>query len=220
MARKKSRTPHDIETFPSRRPKQVKPKLVPTRLRIVAGSMGGRKITYNGDPATRPMKEKTREAVFSLLGGYLYNTQALDLFGGTGILGFEAISRGAERATILELTRPAIASILANMRDLQLEELVDVHNVDTLRWLRSIPLNTASWPELPWIVFCCPPYRMWTSDSERLAAGIQELYDLSPVGSQFICEAEVPFDLPAAIPGMEWDIRTYLPAIVGLCVKQ
>ena len=69
------------------REKPVRPvvqKFSPTKLRIVAGQMGGRKIVYSGDPAIRPMKEKTRESVFSLLGGYLYETFAVDLFGGTG----------------------------------------------------------------------------------------------------------------------------------------
>jgi 16S rRNA (guanine966-N2)-methyltransferase len=194
-------------------------KFAATRLRIVAGSLGGRKITYNGDPVTRPMKERTRESVFSLLGGYLYGTFAIDLFGGTGILAMESVSRGAERAIVLELSRPAVSTLVSNLKELKLDERIEVFNVDTLRWLRNLPLAWGDWPKLPWIVFCCPPYRLWEAESERLCAGISELFAASPPGSQFICETDGRFDLAAAMPQLDWDVRTYSPAIINVCRK-
>lgn len=216
----RSRRLRKLEDDSQRPPRTLtKPKLVPTRLRIVAGEMGGRKIDYNGDPATRPMKERTREAVFSLLGGYLYNTFAIDLFGGTGILAFESISRGAQQAIILEMSRPAVSTILQSLQHLNLGERIEVFNVDTLRWLRNIEMARSSWPELPWVVFCCPPYKMWKSDTERLCDGLTEMIRISPVGSRFVCETEFDFDLPAIIPNIEWDIRNYPPANIAICHK-
>lgn len=191
----------------------------PTRLRIVAGELGGRKIDYNGDPGTRPMKERTRESVFSLLGGYLYNSFVIDLFGGTGILAFESISRGAERAIILEMSRPAVTTMLASMETLKLGDRIDVFNVDTLRWLRNIEMARSGWPDLPWIVYCCPPYKMWTSDTERLCQGLITLMEASPSGSRLVCESEWGFDLPAAMPGLEWDVRNYDPANISIYRK-
>lgn len=203
----------------TQRSKTRRPKFTPTRLRIVAGEFGGRKIDYNGDPATRPMKEKTRESLFSLLGGYLYNTLAVDLFGGTGILAFESISRGADRAIILEMARPAVSMILANMKMLNLENRVEVHNVDTLRWLRSLDLVLPMWPDLPWVVYCCPPYRMWKTDTQRLCDGLASMMAASPVGSRFVCETELDFDLAAAMPGLDWNIRPYSPANLAIWEK-
>jgi 16S rRNA (guanine966-N2)-methyltransferase len=208
------------ESFSEARPPRKAPKkFTPTKLRIVAGAMGGRKIEYNGDPATRPMKEKTREAVFSLLGGYLYETIAVDLFGGTGILAFEAISRGSEQAAILEMSRSSVSTIVSNLKLLKLDEQVEVHNVDTLRWLRSLEQNVKAWPDLPWVVFCCPPYRLWVNDGERLADGLRSMYALSPKGSQFVCETDKSYDLATSIPELPWDIRDYTPAFVGVCEK-
>ena len=206
------------DPLPKRRPAPA--KQVATRLRIVAGELGGRKSDYNGDPNTRPMKERTREAVFSLLGGYLYNTFAIDLFGGTGILAFESISRGAERAIILELSRPAVTTMLASMQKLGLSERIDVFNVDTLRWLRNLELARHGWPELPWVVFCCPPYKMWLSDTQRLCTGLMDLYAASPAGSRIVCETERSFDPAAAMPDVEWDVRDYDPAKIAICRKQ
>ena len=208
----------ELADVPARRP-VAKPKLSPTRLRIVAGELGGRKIDYNGDPGTRPMKERTRESVFSLLGGYLYNHFAIDLFGGTGILAFESISRGADRAIILEMSRPAVATMLNSMETLRLSDRIEVFNVDTLRWLRNIDMARRDWPDLPWIVYCCPPYKMWTSDTQRLCQGLMELLAASPVGSRIVCESEWGFDLPAAMPSVEWDVRNYDPANISICRK-
>ncbi len=124
-------------------------KFSPSKIRIIAGNLRGRRIEYNGDPATRPMKDRTREAVFSLLGGYLNDTFAIDLFGGTGVLAFEAISRGATQGVIFELSRTSLTAIISNMKTLGLDQSIEAHNIDTLRWLRSIPENTQAWPPRP-----------------------------------------------------------------------
>jgi 16S rRNA G966 N2-methylase RsmD len=66
-----------------------------TTLRIIAGTLRTRKIQFAVDPRTRPMKDRTREAVMSLLGGTFKDAAVFDLFGGTGVLAFETLSRGA-----------------------------------------------------------------------------------------------------------------------------
>lgn len=210
----------DFEQRPSRNPSRAKKsRLTPTKLRIVAGDLGSRRIQYNGDPGTRPMKEKTREAVFSLLGGYLDGTFAIDLFAGTGILGFEAVSRGASGALLLELSRTTVASMLANMRLLGLDDQVAIQNVDTLRWMRSSAAQTSQLPSCPWVVFCCPPYALWTGQTSRMLEGLQTLYACAPDQSRFLCETDYSFDLAQALPDWSWDIRDYKPAKVGICTK-
>ncbi len=187
-----------------------------TQLRIVAGTLGSRRIEYNGDPDTRPMKEKTREALFSLLGGYLNNTYAIDLFAGTGVLGFEAISRGASGALLLEYSRPTVSTLLANMRSLDLGERVQIQNVDTLRWLRSAVEGTSHLPRQPWVVFCCPPYSMWKKQTSQLSGGLINLRNCAPDDSRFVCETEVDFDLAAYLPNWTMDVRDYKPARIWI----
>lgn len=194
-------------------------KFTPSKIRIVSGEFRNRKLDYNGDPATRPMKEKTREAVFSLLGGKLGGTFAIDLFAGTSVLAIESVSRGSAEAIALELSRTVVKTTLKNLQTLGLQDRVYIQNVDTLRWLRSIELNSARWPDLPWIVFCCPPYKLWVEESERLCQGIAEMYAASPVGSQFVCETDKEFDIREGLPDIEWDVRNYPPAYIGVAEK-
>ncbi len=207
----------DQETSAATRKRPVVQKLVPKKLRIVAGEMRGRKIQYNGDPATRPMKERTRESVFSLLGGYLNDYFAVDLFGGTGILAMESVSRGARGGVIFELSRPAVANIVDNLRLLHLENCIAVHNIDTLRWIRSVEQNTRTWPrDCPWVIFSCPPYRLWNEQGDRLLPGLEQLLRISPIGSQMVCETESSFDISGQVPTLQWDVRKYKPAHVAI----
>ena len=73
-----------------------------TELRIIGGHFRARKLLYHGDPVTRPMKHRVREAIFNLVGLEAKGRHAIDLFAGTGALGLEALSRGATSATFIE----------------------------------------------------------------------------------------------------------------------
>lgn len=165
------------------------------------------------------MKERTREAVFSLLGGKLDGFWCLDLFGGTGIMLFESLSRGAVAGLTIELSKSAFVTILKNAEDLQLQDRIQVKHADALRWLRDPEQQIQDWPDLPWIVFCCPPYILWQRESDRLCAGLDELYRLSPPGSQFVCEAEGDFQTDAFRQPFEWDVRSYPPATIAIARK-
>lgn len=202
---------------PRARPRRE--SFTPRWLRIVAGELGGQRVQYSGDPSVRPMKDRTRESVFNLLGGDLTDMLAIDLFAGTGALGFEAVSRGATRAILLELQRPAVTTIVANAARLKVADKVEIHNVDTLRWLKYIESTAASWPQVPWVVFCCPPYQMWENDLERLKEALLKMYSVAPVGSMFVIETELEFDIRANFPELEWDVRIYKPAAVGIAEK-
>jgi 16S rRNA (guanine966-N2)-methyltransferase len=212
--------PRRSDRFPrSSREASTRPGNAAHWMRIVAGDLRGQRVLYSGDPQIRPMKDRTRESVFNLLGGDLTGTLAIDLFSGTGVLGLEAISRGATKAVMLDLSRTAVSLIIENANRLKLANRVEVHNADTLRWFKYLETTTAPWMEQPWVVFCCPPYAMWVQEGERLKSGLLELFRLSPPGSLFVVETEVSYDLAAAIPELEWDIRTYKPAFVGIAEK-
>lgn len=213
--------PFDADDESPRPPKTNRKtqKIRPTKLRIVAGELRSRRIEYNGDPDTRPMKEKTREAVFSLLGGYLHNTYAIDLFAGTGILGFEAVSRGSIGATLLELSRPTVSTMLSNMKLLNLGDKCDVQNVDTFRWLRTVETQTMRLPRVPWVLFCCPPYALWNLQAERLIEGLVALMNCAPAESMLVCETEDSFDLVKLLPQYDWDVRRYKPASIAIATR-
>src|SRR5271154_4383856 len=83
-------------------------------LRIIGGRFRGRKLEYSGDPRTRPMKDRVREALFNLLSTAVKGKVAIDLFAGTGALGLEALSRGAARAVFIERHRPTAQTIGRN----------------------------------------------------------------------------------------------------------
>lgn len=217
-----SRRPSDrhVDEFSSPAPpRRRKESFSPRWLRIVAGEMRGQRVQYSGDPSIRPMKDRTRESVFNLLGGDLSGMLALDLFGGTGALAFESISRGAARAVILELSRPAVTTLVANATRLKVADKVEIHNVDALRWLKYIESTGAAWQNMPWVIFCCPPYSMWKTDLERLREGLLKLLDVCPPGSFFVIETEGDFDIPTEFPQFEWDVRHYKPATIGIAEK-
>ncbi|MEZ6070660.1 MAG: RsmD family RNA methyltransferase [Pirellulales bacterium] len=78
-----------------------------SELRIIGGRLRGSHVAYSGDPRTRPMKERVREAVFNLLGPAVRDSYVLDLFAGTGAMALEAISRGPRRLSRLSNIFPA-----------------------------------------------------------------------------------------------------------------
>src|SRR5262245_31340913 len=103
-------------------------------LRIIGGTMRGRKLQYSGDIRTRPMKDRVREAVFNLLGPQVAGSQAIDLFAGTGALGLEAISRRAAQATFIERHLPTANLIMGNATAFGVAERIRVVFGDAFRW--------------------------------------------------------------------------------------
>ena len=180
-------------------------------VRIIGGRLRGRKITYDGDASVvRPMKDRTREALFNRLGEAVAGTHAIDLFAGTGALGFEAISRGAARLTAIEYHRPTARSLQENADQLGLCEACQFVVADALRW--PFPVDDP----LPWTLFCCPPYRLYAERSDAMEELLASAVAHAPAGSRLVVEAplEWPADeLPAAI---QWDRHRYPPAMLYL----
>ena len=136
-------------------------------MRVVAGKHRGRRLQAPPGAATRPTSDKVREALFSILGP-VEGVNVLDLFAGSGALGIEALSRGAEAATFVESDRRAAAVIERNLE--AAGEPGEVVVRDALAWLRSAPAGTAFG-----LVLVDPPY----DSAARLAGPLSEL--LPPV---------------------------------------
>lgn len=106
----------------------------------------------------RPTTERVREAVFSMLGD-VAGVRVLDVFCGSGALGIEALSRGAEEATFVD-TRTAL--VRENLEALGLADTAAVARKDALRWLRGAS------PESFDLVLCDPPYDLPRAKAEQL----------------------------------------------------
>src|SRR5919206_4033417 len=125
--------------------------------RIVAGTLGGRRLTAPPGRDTRPTSDRVREALFSILGP-VDGADVLDLFAGSGALGLEALSRGAAHATFVESDREACRTINRNLDKLGLENAT-VLCQNVLTALRA-DARTGSRYDL---VLLDPPYRRFSS---------------------------------------------------------
>ncbi len=137
-------------------------------MRVVAGELGGRHLVAPRGWRVRPTSDRVREAVFSAL-GEISGARVLDLYCGTGALGIEAVSRGAAVATLIDRDiRPA----LGNVRNLELQDSVDLVRADPVDWLRR---GEGEFD----LIFLDPPYKL----ADRLGS------ELDPHMPQYLAEA-------------------------------
>lgn len=120
------------------------------RLRIGGGAWRSRQLRFPDLPGLRPTPDRVRETVFNWLGQDLHGLSCLDLFAGTGAMAFEALSRGATRAVLVERSAPACKALRENRQLLQAEGAQIVH-VDALEFLRQ---NRQRFD----VIFLDPPY--------------------------------------------------------------
>ncbi len=164
-------------------------------MRIVAGRLGGRRISAPPGRGTRPTSDRVREALFSILGP-LDGVDVLDLFAGSGALGIEALSRGAASAVFVDDDPRAVAAIRDNLASLGLS--ARVHERDALAYLgaaREGPFG---------LVFLDPPY----SSSSELAGTLSErLPALSTDDARIVSESDKRHPLELSLPLL--DDRVY-----------
>ena len=89
-------------------------------LRIVAGRLRGRRLRVPADPALRPTSDRVREALFNILGQDLSGFDVLDLYAGSGAIGFEALSRGARRVVFVEANPMTAEALRRSAEELSL----------------------------------------------------------------------------------------------------
>jgi 16S rRNA (guanine966-N2)-methyltransferase len=120
-------------------------------LRIIAGKHKGRRIHPPHGLISRPTTDKAREAVFSSIQNIIAASHVLDLYAGSGAMGIEAISRGADSATFVDLSPHAVKAIKDNISSLNIQHKTEVLQLDCTR-LPSKALKKYD------IVFMDPPY--------------------------------------------------------------
>jgi 16S rRNA (guanine966-N2)-methyltransferase len=124
-------------------------------VRVIAGDLKGRRLVAPRGWKVRPTSDRVREAIFSSLGERVVGATVLDLYCGTGALAIEALSRGAQRAVLVDRdTRPA----LGNVERLGLGERVELIRADVGRRLGE--LAAGAWAGTFDLVFVDAPYRL------------------------------------------------------------
>ena len=149
-------------------------------MRIIAGSRKGARIFAPRGTETRPTGDRVREAAFNLLGpGAAEGVVVLDLFAGSGAMGLEALSRGAERATFVESDRDACRTINRNLDKLELMGAT-VLCQDALTALRADARVGRRYD----LVLVDPPYRRFSSLQNALIQYLPEI--LAPDGTLLV----------------------------------
>ena len=126
-------------------------------LRVISGSARGRKLKPVPGDSTRPIMDRAKEALFSIIGDQVWDTVWLDLFAGTGSVGIEALSRGAAEVLFVDLERSAIKIIHDNLRHTDLDELAIVRQLDAFALIKRAPQQIFDY------IYIAPPQyqNMW-----------------------------------------------------------
>lgn len=126
-------------------------------LRIIAGTARGIRIQSVPGDTTRPITDRVKESLFNIIGNDIIGTTFLDLFGGTGSVGIEALSRGAAEVTFVDLNSKPIATIRSNLKTTRLENNSQVIQADSFRFLSATPRKSYDY------IYVAPPQykQMW-----------------------------------------------------------
>ena len=121
-------------------------------VRIIGGEWKGRRLKVPSVRGLRPSPDAVRETLFNWIGSDILNARTVDLFAGTGALGFESLSRGAMHATFVETNRHALRSLRMACRQFDLHaERASIVSGNCLRWLNT---DESRWD----IAFVDPPF--------------------------------------------------------------
>ncbi len=135
-------------------------------MRIIAGIAGRRNFRVPRG-VVRPTTDRTREAVFSMLGELISGAKVLDLFAGSGSLGMESLSRGAESCVFVDDSRECVNTVKLNLKTLRLSGGKVVQN-DVIKLLGKVTLTQYD------VIFADPPY--WKQAGDRDFVG--EMFDV------------------------------------------
>ena len=156
------------------------------QVRIIAGEYRGRRINVASRPGLRPTPDRVRETLFNWLGQWLDGLSCLDLFAGSGALGFEAASRGATRVVMVESDRAAFAALEATRERIGARAVELVH-ADAARYLEQSKERFD-------LVFLDPPFRQ-----NALPAVFARLEPRLADKARVYVESDAP-----SVPGERW----------------
>lgn len=159
-------------------------------MRVIAGSAKGRRLLGPDTSDTRPLTDRAKEALFSSLGDRVREAVVLDLYAGSGGIGIEALSRGAQRAVFVEKGRKALEALRHNLA------AVGFPNVAVIG--QAVEAYVAAARDQFDLVFCDPPWVLPTDEVEALMVMIDRI---TAPGAEFIVQRRAPDREPNPPPG-------------------
>ena len=120
-------------------------------MRVIAGKAKGRKLRRVPGETTRPITDRVKENLFNILGDWVCGTRWLDLFAGTGQVGIEALSRGAEQVLFVDNARLAVKTISVNLETTGLSKAARIVHMDAFRYLNPGSVKPFD------VIFVAPP---------------------------------------------------------------
>lgn len=171
-------------------------------IRVIAGSAKGRRLKLVPGSTTRPVMDRVKEALFSILGQKIVGAAFLDLFAGTGSVGIEALSRGASSVLFVEIDRLAVRTIQENLEVTKLGERAVIRRADVFHLLRQPPAQPFDY------IYVAPPqYRsLWLQTLQALDKNPAWI----PPGTVVIVQIDPSEELPVTLAHLEaYDQRRY-----------
>jgi len=174
------------------------------QVRIVAGTLRGRRLNVVVSETLRPTPQMVREALFSILGNAVPDTDFYDVFSGTGAVGLEAISRGARRVYFIERDFNLANAIEGHAKRFGVHDHGQVLRSDAYRWAER-------WlaPREPVNLFLSPPFADLTGRPAGLRQLIEHLYAKMAVGSVLVVQLEVGYHAELLPDPEAWETRQY-----------
>ncbi len=186
-----------------------------TQLRIVAGSLRGRKIVCTVSPALRPTPQMVREALFSILGNAVPDRPFFDVFAGTGVIGLEAVSRGARSVIFVERDFRLVGELERHIHAFRVGDTATIIRSDVYHWIQR-------WrpPAEPVTVFLSPPFADFEKRLDDMLSLIGLLQEKLFLESVLVLQSERAAPLDGLPRREEWDERTYGRNVLQIWVKE
>lgn len=160
-------------------------------MRVVAGERKGMPLKAVTGTTTRPTTDKVKESIFNIIGPFFDGGTALDLFAGSGGLGIEALSRGAEKAIFVEKDPRAFQILKENIKKCRYDEITELFKTDASRAVKGLIKREI---EIDYL-FMDPPYRK--TEYYDLVSTLAECGKLSK-NAIIVCEHAKEYSLPEA----------------------
>ena len=175
-------------------------------MRVISGSVRGRRLHTPKDLHIRPTSDRVKESLFNILVVLLADfagCRVLDLFAGTGNLGIEALSRGAELAVFIDENRAAIALVKKNLELTGFSERGHILQREAIAALKTLDNNATPFS----LVFLDPPYREGLSVKSLEIISMSHLIDEKSI---IVAETDAKEELPPLFSGLKmFDKRVY-----------
>ena len=123
-------------------------------MRVISGKLRGLKLNTPKNDDVRPTTDRVKESLFNIINSYIMESDVLDLFAGTGSLGIECLSRGANKCVFVDLSKDSLQVVKSNIKKARLEEDSIVINLGYKEAITKLSLQNNKFD----LIFMDPPY--------------------------------------------------------------